>query len=691
MQNATNNSQAFYTKPNQAPSSSAPQQPQQQNNPSKETMSDSSKPKSNKKKTIFAVAGILVFVIVALMGVLIAQRQVDRDGDGVQPVAPNAPESQPSASTDEPNYCATTFTVPQPDVVCDTKKALTDFTENRGEEIPVGSEFNVGDEMVFSITILQPTDGLVSDIVLVDTLPNSLVFVEGPSDPSYTLTVDGQTVTATIAEMGASSAVKVEFKVRVVAQDYGNHINTARITSNSTEPEPGSCTYSFTTLESKVACIEKQMYDLNGELVPSGNALTRGEEYEYRITVAAQNRAQGEVKIYDELPASLEYVGPADDESAKYITNDPSSGLLTANFGVLNNEEITLRFRMSVPDSPALGEFENEAKVYAFPIGSRQPEPPSNADICSVAHTILPIGTAECLSKEALTGFGGTVIEANSEVDPGTEFVYRITVFAEETTTGPVVLTDTLPADLTFIEDANNTEGLSYNANTREIEMNLGVMQEGQEEIIEFLVQLSADPTQETFTNEAVIVTNTDSEHVCAIPLEVTPPVYECNSECESNADCSDIPGGTYICHETVTGNVCRLESNPENQSCEEPQGTPTPTPTPTPTGSATPTPTPVVTPTPGCNELCTSNADCSNSSHICATTSDGSNRCRLAEFVESNTCTVPQITTTTQGTPTPQPELPAELPETGPAEWLQWIKVGLVTLGVGTALFLLL
>lgn len=686
MQNTTNNPQAFYTKQDQAPSGEV--EKQNENKPMQPGNSNTGK--STKRKTVFAIAGLLVFVIVALTGVLIAQRQVSRNGEDVRPVTPNAPESQPSASTDEPNYCATTFTVPEPDVVCETKVALTDFTKNGGEEIPARTEFNVGDEMVFSIMVVQPTEGLVSDIVVVDELPDSLVFVEGSDDPSYSLTVNGQTVTAAISEMGASSAIKIEFKVRVASKAYGDHTNTARVTSNSAVAEPGSCTYSFTTLESKVECVEKALYDLNGRVVRPGTALDRGTEYEYRVTVAAQNRSTGEVKLLDTLPEALTYVGPADDASANYITNDPTSGLLSANFGVLDNEKLTLRFRMAVPENPTLGKFTNEAQVYPFPIGSRQPEPPRNADVCSVDHAIIPIGTAECVSKRAYTDFSGSEIASGSEIDPGEEFVYRITVLAEETTTGPVIITDILPADLTFIEDENNTEGLSYNSNTREIEMNLGIMETGQEEVVEFRVQLAADPTEETFTNEAVVVTNRDTEHSCSIPLKVTPPVYECNSECETNDDCSDIAGGTHVCHETIDGNFCRLESNPGNVACEEPEETPTPTPTPTPTGTptSTGTPTPTPTPAPGCNELCTSNADCSNSNHICATTSDGTNRCRLAEFVGSDTCTIPQVSTATA---TPQPELPTSLPQSGPEDWLNWIKVGLVTLGVGTALFLLL
>ena len=209
-------------------------------------------------------------------------------------------------------------------------------------------------------------------------------------------------------------------------------------------------------------------------------------------------------------------------------------------------------------------------------------------------------------------------------------------------------------------------------------------MESGQQEFVEFKVQLIADPSDTTFTNVAVITTDDSTEHTCELPLEITQPVYQCNSSCETQADCSDL-GDDYICHPTGNGNACRLADNPDDVDCE-PAETAPPT-TPPPTGPATPTPTPA----PGCNEICSTNADCSNSQHICVTTTDGSNRCRLAEYTASATCTEPGGTTTTTTTTPTQPVLPEQLPETGPADWLNWLKAGLVTLGVGTALFLLL
>ena len=169
-------------------------------------------------------------------------------------------------------------------------------------------------------------------------------------------------------------------------------------------------------------------------------------------------------------------------------------------------------------------------------------------------------------------------------------------------------------------------------------------------------------------TSRCRFATNPTST-VCQPPVNAV----DCNEACTSDDQC-ELTNSNYSCDSTT--NTCRLSANPSSLTCDLP---PTPTPTPTPTPVVTPTPTPA----PGCNDPCFSNADCSNSSHICVTTEDGTNRCRLESSTDSASCTPPQATE--------QPQLPTTLPETGPEDWMRWLQAGLVTLGIGTFLFLLL
>ncbi len=155
------------------------------------------------------------------------------------------------------------------------------------------------------------------------------------------------------------------------------------------------------------------------------------------------------------------------------------------------------------------------------------------------------------------------------------------------------------------------------------------------------------------------------------INCQPKPNEYSCNSTCQTNAQCQTANTG-YICY-SATG-TCRMSSYPTQSNCLAPTYSPPP-------------------PAVGCNEVCSTNADCSNSNHICYTTSDSSNRCRLESYPNSDNCAAPPVYTPATPTETvAQPTLPAELPETGFADTIgNWLKVGLAALGVGVALLLLL
>jgi hypothetical protein len=494
------------------------------------------KKKSNSMKNILAVAGLVLFIIVAIMGVLIAQRQMVRIDDEVVPVAPTAPVSEPEAAVAEDNFCVLPFTVPQ-----------------------------------------------------------------------------------------------------------------------------GS-----------VECVEKKLVDINsGITMPANGNLERGGDYEYRIKIRVNYHSEGDVYVRDLIPEAFEYVEPAVD-TARYVVSDPVNGLLTLNLGTISSNdstEIEVGFIVRLPMDAEPTTITNTARVSIGLVDTT-----SN---CTITHQILPVGVAQCVSKEAFTTFGGIQIPEEQEVSPGDEFIYAITITAEETTVGPVNVLDQLPSELEFVVDPQNTPNLIYDSNNHRVAMAYEPMQSGQTEVLQFKVKLIDEPTAVSFSNMADVYTTNEEEggetvHTCKLNLRIEKEetVYSCNSSCDNTAQCQTA-NSNYICIEDGGQRFCRLADNPDNLSCQPAQATPTPS------------PTPETTPAPGCNELCQTNADCSNINHVCLTTADGTNRCRLESYPDSTTCTVPVAQT--------QPVAPAELLVAGPADWLNWLKVGLITLGIGTALFLLL
>jgi len=139
--------------------------------------------------------------------------------------------------------------------------------------------------------------------------------------------------------------------------------------------------------------------------------------------------------------------------------------------------------------------------------------------------------------------------------------------------------------------------------------------------------------------------------------------------------ECVADPSSTTCCEATTT-------VTPTVTTTVTPTTTVTTTVTPTNTVTATSTPTPSVTTvitTVGCNETCNANADCSNISHICY-----NGQCRLDVNPTDSQCKLANGETTIVR--------PINVPtESGPADWMNYIKAGLGALGVGALLLLLL
>lgn len=181
-----------------------------------------------------------------------------------------------------------------------------------------------------------------------------------------------------------------------------------------------------------------------------------------------------------------------------------------------------------------------------------------------------------------------------------------------------------------------------------------------------------------------------------------TPLALACGtSNCDSDDDCADeyvcsrADNGIKYCHLNYSLTKANCEANPSVAACCN-----VVTPAPSSSPQASSTPVAVSEPVVGCNDICVSNADCTNSTHICYTVSGNESRCRLATNVTSSTCNLSVSSNTSQASQVVvqqqspqyyQPNLPSTLPQTGPEDWLVWAKTGLAGLGVGLVLLLLL
>lgn len=684
-----------------------------------------------KKMNWKLISGILIVTFVAvagIAGVLIAQRQQQVEG----PVAPNAPSSQPQAAIPEANICSLGFEVagtPATNATCVSKTAkkvvgTTKTTLNTNGQVMRGDtvEYTITIATTTSTNSIQVSDKLPAQLTLV---ANSLKVDKGSMDS--TLTDPNQFTTNINVPSGIRGLqVNLTYQAKVNADAQNLLItNAAKITTNNdASTADNSCKMTLQVYvtppkapPSGVAqCETKTAYNVTTKkaYTTSGNNVStvkRGDIIEYRVNVVAEKTTKGAVVVTDTLPAGVTYVP----NSSTWTNTTPPSGtskVITFNMGVMaqngKKQNTTISYKVKVNDDAAVALFNNAAKVVTAADNS-------TADTCNAILKVAPVGVAQCEEK-SVTNASGAAIANESVVQKGDTLTYKVTVTADETTSGPVVLTDTLPASVTY--DSAVTSGVQYNASTRKITMNLGTMgdtADNKSKTVEYKVKVNTNANPGDFTNEASVTTGGTNASGCHATLRIA---YQCNSKCETDDQCSSIGAG-YICS-IENGNTCRSADNPSSSSCEgatpsyscnsscdsdtQCQGVnsnyvcaetnegrrcrnkdyETQTNCEAPGTSPTPTPTPTI----GCNTLCASNADCTNPDHICSTTADGSNRCRLAEYPSASNCVVPG----TPGTPVAgQPSMPEELPVTGPTDWVNWLKAGLVTMGIGAVLLLLL
>lgn len=127
----------------------------------------------------------------------------------------------------------------------------------------------------------------------------------------------------------------------------------------------------------------------------------------------------------------------------------------------------------------------------------------TNKQSCTLSFTPettdIPGGSASCISKEAHTtfyalnpNFQETNLPYRSNVYRGQQFVYRITVSPDDVNgSGPVEITDPLPSYVTYVNNSNNTPGITYDSNNNVISLTLPNITSQQ--MIEFMVQVNDD------------------------------------------------------------------------------------------------------------------------------------------------------------------------------------------------------
>lgn len=351
---------------------------------------------------------------------------------------------------------------------------------------------NVGDEFTYTITVKNARGAAAaSNVVVEDTLPNGLEFVN--SNPSPT-SRNEQKLTWTISSIAAGGAATITLKVK--ASEAGTYANTATISGTNK---------SGTTGDVEVVDPEQPPTEPNLSITKTTDAkdVKVGDLFDYTITV--KNTGTGNasnVVVKDILPNGLEYVS--------YDTNYPNKQGWKFD---QNGQELTWTFK-EIPAGASATITLTVKAVNATPEGAdgytntayiEGEENPGTAPA-------VPVGNALTLTKTANV----------QTVNVGEIFSYTLKVKnVSESDATDVVVEDVLPGSLAFYAESVRGQSGTYQfeqdaQNPQALKWTFGTIPAGEEVTITLRVKaISAG----TVKNSASIagVTEVSSEDVSIV------------------------------------------------------------------------------------------------------------------------------------------------------------------------------
>jgi uncharacterized repeat protein (TIGR01451 family) len=405
------------------------------------------------------------------------------------------------------NTATVSSAVPDPMPTNDTATVTTNVTAvaDVGVNItgPTGS-VPVGGDATYTITVTNNGPNDATGVVVNDTLPSSLSFVSGSSSVSGVMpTLTGSTVSANIGTLTVGSSATVTLMVMTSAAAAPSVADTVKVTSTTTDPNPANDSSTATISVTSIA-------DVGMTMSATAQSLLAGQNLTYTVNVVnnGPNDASG-VMFSDTLPAGFTYVSSTSTLGLPPVYST-ATGAVTATLGALPAGS-TAKLTITVTPSGAVApggvpvQVTNTGTISAGSIDTN-----SSNNMASVLTTVTPAADLAV----SLVGAPTTVLSGQS-----------LTYTATVVNNGPnsaigASISDTLPADLTFVSASTST-GMtgSENATTGVVTVPIGTMASGATVTVTIVVTPSVLVT--TTIANTVSVTSSTADPNAASP---TPP-----------------------------------------------------------------------------------------------------------------------------------------------------------------------
>ena len=282
-----------------------------------------------------------------------------------------------------------------------------------------------GGDLTYTLTVTNSSPTTSTGVVLTDTLPVGVTFVSSTPGPPA-CTESAGTVTCNIGDLAGNASTTVTIEVAVDPSTAGVITNTAAVTGNETDPDTSNNTKSASTSVTPAA-------DLTVTKIDSPDPVLAGTNLVYAVTVTngGPSTSTGAV-LTDTLPAGVTFVSSTPGSPTCTL----STGTVTCSLGDLAaNASTTVTIHVGV-NGATTGTLTNTASVAGDEV-----DPDTGNNSTSAATLVNPAADL-AVAK----------IDSPDPVLAATNLVYAVTVTnsGPSTSTG-AVLTDTLPAGVTFV------------------------------------------------------------------------------------------------------------------------------------------------------------------------------------------------------------------------------------------------
>lgn len=278
------------------------------------------------------------------------------------------------------------------------------------------------------VTNHGPSDS-AGPITVTDDLPAGTMYISA-AGTGWTCGESGGTVTCARAAGLASgqAAPQITVVVSVPAGRTADVVNTATVSGSETDPNPDNDSDTVTDPVNTSADLSIVKVH-RGEFVPGSTGT-----YHFTVTNDGPSDAASPVRVSDQLPAELSFVA---DDSSDWNCSVNGSNLLTCTLSGSLGVADTSEFGITVDiDSAHTGDVTNTATV-SSPTTDPNPGNNSSTDTTGV-NVRVDLGITKTHSGSAVAG-------------QNLAFTLDVTNHGESDSPGPITVTDTLPAGMSYV------------------------------------------------------------------------------------------------------------------------------------------------------------------------------------------------------------------------------------------------